>query len=59
LVDKNLKPSVGKHRLAADIYVAMVSKFSVTMPTPSDCEALAKASYTYAEAFLKEGDKRQ
>lgn len=54
-----LKPTVGKHRLAADIMVALVQRYGVMGPTPIDAQLVAKAAYTYAEAFVREGDGRQ
>ena len=57
--EKALKPSVGKHRLAADIFVALVQRFGVMKPTPVEGTDIARAAYAYAETFLAEGDKRQ
>lgn len=54
-----LKPSVGKHRLAADIMVALIAKFGIMRPTIQEAQGMAATAYHYAEAFVREGDKQQ
>jgi hypothetical protein len=54
-----LKPSVGKHRLAADLFVALVARHGVLRPTNQEAQNMASVAYLYADAFVREGDKWQ
>jgi hypothetical protein len=54
-----LKPSVGKHRLAADIMVALIGKYGILRPTIQEATMMSATAYHYAEAFVREGDKQQ